>query len=597
MSNKKHYQKLPTNPTTEHAALVENAIDGLRISGALDEKLSEKLKPHHPKTPRLYLLPKIHKPGNPGRPVVSSIGCHTEKISKYVDHHLQPLNQALPSYIKDTTDFLNKLDTLPEKLPDNAILVTMDVRSLYTNVPNDEGIEAVKHYFRARNNPGDRILSKIITTFLMLILTLNNFVFNDENYVQTNGASMGTKCAPTYASLFMGLFEQTHIMPKIKDFILIYVRYIDDIFFIWKGTEQELLDFLGKVNEIHPTIKFDYHFSKTSTNFCDTKISLLGGKLSTAVFTKPTDRKAYVHSKSYHPRASKEAIAYGQALRLRRICTEDNDFWEAAERLKTDLTKRGYDEEKTKHEINRAAALDKRTLRVYKEKENTNRTPLVVTYDKRLPQIKEVLDETWNILQINPSESRKFVEKPLVCFKRNKNLRDILGQTRIKNNKVVRKKPESKGRCTPCRGRADAKCCTHMVNTNFFTDKSRKKRFEIRQRTGCKSTNAIYLAFCDKCNREQYVGKLESQQANRRINKHRNDVKRDDAIAIDKHFREPGHTFDDFRIIIIEEIADKTMTKEQARHTLLRREDFWIKTLGTLEPHGYNDKLNYPSQA
>ena len=114
--------------------------------------------------------------------------------------------------------------------------------------------------------------------------------------------------------------------------------------------------------------------------------------------------------------------------------------------------KRGYDEEKTKSEINRAAALDKRTLRVYKEKENTNRTPLVVTYDKRLPQIKEVLDETWNILQINPSESRKFVEKPLVCFKRNKNLRDILGQTRIKNNKVVRKKPETKGRCTPCRG-------------------------------------------------------------------------------------------------------------------------------------------------
>ena len=100
LSNKKHYQKLPTNPTTEHAALVENAIDSLRISGALDENMAEKLKPHNPKTPRLYLLPKVHKPGNPGRPVVSSIGCHTERISKYVDHHLQPLNQSLPSYTR-----------------------------------------------------------------------------------------------------------------------------------------------------------------------------------------------------------------------------------------------------------------------------------------------------------------------------------------------------------------------------------------------------------------------------------------------------------------------------------------------------------------
>ena len=103
---------------------------------------------------------------------------------------------------------------------------------------------------------------------------------------------MGTNCAPTYASLFMGLFEQVNIMPKIKDLILLYVRYIDDIFFVWKGTEQELLKFFAEVNAIHPTIKFDYEFSKNSVNFLDTKISLSGGKLSTSVFTKPTDRKA-----------------------------------------------------------------------------------------------------------------------------------------------------------------------------------------------------------------------------------------------------------------------------------------------------------------
>ena len=110
--------------------------------------------------------------------------------------------------------------------------------------------------------------------------------------------------------------------------------------------------------------------------------------------------------------------------------------------------------------------------------------------------------------------------------------------------------------------------------------------------------NAIYLAWCDKCTiGKQYVGKLEAQQANRRINKHRNDAKRDDAISIDQHFRTPGHSFNDFRIIVIEEIADRTMTKEQTWHALLRREDFWIKTLGTLEPHGFNDKLNFPSQA
>ena len=65
---------------------------------------------------------------------------------------------------------------------------------------------------------------------------------------------------------------------------------------------------------------------------------------------------------------------YGQALRLRRICTEDGDFWEAAERLRSDLVNRGYDVNKTCDEINRAAVLDRRSLQTYKEKVSTNRT-------------------------------------------------------------------------------------------------------------------------------------------------------------------------------------------------------------------------------
>ena len=597
LSNRNHYRKVKENPTSEHAALVENAIDGLRIDGILDEKMANKLKLRNLKTPKMYLLPKIHKPGNPGRPVVSSIGCHTERISQYVDHHLQPLNQNLPSYIKDTTDFLNKLEALPEELPENSILVTMDVRSLYTNVPNDEGIEAVKTFLRTRNRPGDGPLSRIIATFLRLILTLNNFVFNEENFIQVNGASMGTKCAPTYASLFMGHFEHLNIMPKIKDYILLYVRYIDDIFFIWKGSKQDLLKFFAEINETHPTIKFDYEFSKNSVNFLDTKVTLSGRRLSTSVYTKPTDRKAYLHHKSYHPQSTKESIAYSQATRLRRICTEDSDFTEATERLKMDLVGRGYNKEKIASEISRAAALDRRRLRTYKEKERSERTPLVVTYDKRLPRIKEILEESWNILKINEAEGQKFKEKPLVCYRRNKNLRDILGQTRLSRNKVVRKKNQGRGRCTPCRSRPDAKCCNHVVSTDFFADKTGKRRFDIRQRTGCKSKNAIYLAFCEKCNKKQYVGKLEEQKAHRRINKHRNDAKKDGTIGIDQHFRTPGHSFDDFRIIIIEEITDKNMTKEQVRHTLLKREDFWISKLQTLEPHGFNDRLNFPNSS
>ena len=368
---------------------------------------------------------------------------------------------------------------------------------------------------------------------------------------------------------------------------------------MWKGTEEDLNKFLKTVNELHPTIKFDSVYSKSKSTFLDCNISLTNGKLKTSVYSKPTDRKAYVHSKSYHPQATKEAIAYGQALRLRRICTEEADVWEATRKLKSDLIKRGYDADKIAEDIERAATKDRQSLRTYKEKTKDQRIPLVLTYDDRLPKVREIVDDNWKLLHINETEGRKFAEKPRICYRRNKNLRDIIGQTKLKDGKVIRTKEKATGRCNPCRGRADAMCCLHVVNTDIFTDRTGKKKFRIRQRTGCRSKNAIYLAWCDRCSDgKQYVGKLESQQANRRINKHRNDTKRENSIKIDQHFRTENHSFEDFRVIIIEEIENqRTMTKEQIRLALLRREDFWVKTLGTLEPRGFNEKLNFPTQA
>ena len=80
------------------------------------------------------MLPKIHKTNNPGRPVISSINCHTANISKFVDFHLQDHVIQLPSYVKDTKDFINKIEKITS--PEGSILVTMDVFSIYTNIPN-----------------------------------------------------------------------------------------------------------------------------------------------------------------------------------------------------------------------------------------------------------------------------------------------------------------------------------------------------------------------------------------------------------------------------------------------------------------------------
>ena len=110
--------------------------------------------------------------------------------------------------------------------------------------------------------------------FLKLILTRNNFVFNGINYLQKKGCAMGTKFAHSYVNIFMGRFEENFIFPlltsdNLSDF---YLRFIDDIFLIWNGIKTEFDDFFKKINECHPSIKFEYEMSKTEINFLDTTV-------------------------------------------------------------------------------------------------------------------------------------------------------------------------------------------------------------------------------------------------------------------------------------------------------------------------------------
>ena len=153
---------------------------------------------------RFYILPKIHKPGNPGHPIVSSNSHPTERISHFVDYHLQPLFHKLPSFVKDTNDFLNKLLTI-SNLPANSLLVTLDVSSLYTKIPHNEGINACDHFLRTSSH--NTIPTGTLSDLICMILTMNNFSFNDNHYLQIHGTAMSTKMAPSFANLFLFFFR------------------------------------------------------------------------------------------------------------------------------------------------------------------------------------------------------------------------------------------------------------------------------------------------------------------------------------------------------------------------------------------------------
>ena len=594
LEDRNFYRKLDSDPTNTHLELVNGAIDVLQHHNHLDKKLAEGLKQPVARTPKLYLLPKIHKEGNPGRPVVSSINCHTSKISEYVDHHLQPLVQETKSYVKDTNDFLLKLDQCTGSIDDNTFLVTMDVGSLYTNIPNDEGVRATRVFLsRAGLTP----LIPIIVKFLWLILTLNNFVFNGINYLQTNGASMGTKCSPNYANLFMAHFEEMYIYPRIKGKSLLYLRYIDDIFLIWKGSKQDLEKFILEINSVHNTIKFDVKFSTSCVNFLDTTVTINHDhSIKTSLYQKPTDRHNFVHQKSYHPFSTKKALPYSQALRIRRICSTAEDERTAIKDLKDQFKARGYKESLLEEAIERANSKDRKELLRPRSKQSVKAPlTLVTTFNKTLPNLKNVLAKNWDLLSINKDIAKKFTKEPLIAYRRNPNLQQLLGGNKIEKNRVVKRKRNKVGKCTPCKSNLAYKCCRQIKSTSTFRNRITGKEYRIFHQVNCRDRNIIYLLECIKCNEKAYVGKSEPP-ANLRINGHRSDAKKTDKLAVDTHFRQPGHIFErDAKFTIIEKIETSNLKKEEVTNLLLRREDFWMKKLQTIEPNGFNQGLNFPA--
>ena len=278
------------------------------------------LRPANSRTPIFYMLPKIHKPNNPGRPVISSVNSHTEKLSAYVDEFLRPLAQALPSHIRDTTDFIIRLKNLG-RVPENNILATLDVSSLYTNIDTDDGLAIIEEELAKTGQIQPS--AKTLTCLLEKVLKLNNFTFDNHNFIQVKGTAVGTRAAPNFANVYMGRFEDKFVYrTEWSHYIIDWVRFIDDIFLIWKGDKSSLTTFIKYLNSVVPSITFTHEISYKSVNFLDTKvIKDVQGNISTDIFQKPTDTHSYLHWTSAYPPHLKQSIPYSQALRLRRICS------------------------------------------------------------------------------------------------------------------------------------------------------------------------------------------------------------------------------------------------------------------------------------
>ena len=228
----------------------------------------------------------------------------------------------MQSYIKDSGDFINKIKNL-QNIPEGAILATANVVRLYSNIPQEAGLNATREALDNREN-------KLIPTNNLLemanfVLKKNYFEFNGKVKKQLLGTATGTNFSPTYASVFMNKLESDFL--KSQEFTpLLWYRYIDDIFFIWTHGEEKLELFLNDLNNYHPNIKFTHKSNKEHMSFLDLNVKLSGNKLSIDFYIKLTDRHQYLLYTPSHPEHTKKSVVYSKAMKLTRICSEEIYF-------------------------------------------------------------------------------------------------------------------------------------------------------------------------------------------------------------------------------------------------------------------------------
>ena len=188
-----------------------NLLKSIKSEGEMDEALYKKLYPTGAGSPKFYGLPKIHKEGNPLRPIVSSIGAASYEVAKELAKILKPLVGKSMYHIHNTQDFIQQIKDI--KLQKDQCMVSFDVKALFTSVPIKPAINTIKKLLEEDPELQKRTTLSVtnIIRLLEYCLTSTYFIFQGRFYEQQEGAAMGSPISPIVANLYMEKFEQLAI--------------------------------------------------------------------------------------------------------------------------------------------------------------------------------------------------------------------------------------------------------------------------------------------------------------------------------------------------------------------------------------------------
>ena len=331
MNKTKAYQDLGTfNPLESLVERTNNFLRGLWVNKHITQKQYEKLKveKEEAELAHLYFLPKVHKPKTPLRPIMSGLKSPTIAMSRWLDGLLRPLFDRLAwdTTIPNGVQLIKQVEKWSAKnLTQATSFITMDVTDLYTMIPQEGGITAIKRLIEASGlKQIDGVKKEIILALARFVMTNNYFYLNGSYYKQIRGGAMGSPLTLTIANTYM-YFVERPIEKWAKRTCSLYYRYIDDLFIMSNVHVDILKGLVGFWNRIDINIEFSESTGLTA-EYLDVKLENSGGKLVSSVFHKPSHEPYFLPFTSVHAQHIKKNIPCTALVRAIRYSSSYEAF-------------------------------------------------------------------------------------------------------------------------------------------------------------------------------------------------------------------------------------------------------------------------------
>ena len=339
VNDKQTYEELKRDPTPALQLKLTSTLLALKRTNAIDTQRYYRLRCSVPQPPKLYGLPKLHKPGFPMRPIVSFCGSPTYQLSKYLTTIPQPLTDKSRRKLQATEDFIKATDTV--QIPDDYKLVSFDLKSLFTSIPLPLTLQCTKNAIVQSTDPLS-LLTEDIMDLLNLCLTSTYFQYNGKQYKQLHDTAMWSLVSVVVAEIVMQNIEES-ALSTCRQTIPLWLRYVDDTFTAVRHDEIDA--FHHHLNEQNTDIQFTREVEENGKlPFLDCLVSRDDNSLRTTVYRKPTHTDRLLDESSYNPTSHKATTIRTLTRRAQQVYNTTDSLSDENKHLDRVISKNNYNE-------------------------------------------------------------------------------------------------------------------------------------------------------------------------------------------------------------------------------------------------------------